>query len=105
MVVVYNKAIRDRIPEIIERSGKKSLVHKLTDKEFLPELEKKLDEEVKEYFKSRSIEELADLIEIIYRIIELRNHSQDELENIRKKKLQKNGGFNQNLFLIEVHES
>jgi len=101
-MIKYNKAIRDRIPEIIQNSGKNGKVIQLTDEEYLPELEKKLDEEVQEYFSSRSIEELVDLIEIIYRIIELRKIQKKEFEEIRLGKLQQRGGFKNNLFLIEV---
>jgi len=69
------------------RSGKSCVVIRLTDDEFLPKLEKKLTEEVQEYASSRSIEELADLIEIIYRIIELGKIRKEEFEKIRLNKL------------------
>ena len=104
MIKIYNKAIRDKIPEIIEKSGKTGIYRQLTDEEFLSELEKKLNEEIQEYFSSRSMEELADMIEIIYRIIELRNIDKEELEKIRLEKMRKNGGFKKNLFLLEVKE-
>ena len=102
MITKYNKVIRDKIPEIIEDSGKKGIVTQLTDKEFLPELEKKLKEEIQEYLSSRDIEELADVIEIINRILELREIGREELERIRLEKILKRGGFRNNLFLIEV---
>jgi predicted house-cleaning noncanonical NTP pyrophosphatase (MazG superfamily) len=97
----HNKAIRDKIPEIIEESGKKYNLKQLDDTSFLAELEKKLIEEVNEYAKSKDAEELADLLEVIYRISELRGVSSDKLDEIRKDKAEKRGKFDSNLFLID----
>ena len=52
-----NKAIRDKIPEIIKASGNNCKIKKLTDNEFLIEMEKKLNEEVAEYLESKTGEE------------------------------------------------
>ena len=59
-MVIYNKAIRDNIPEIIKNSGNSSVVKNLSDEKFLVELEKKLKEEVEEYLENKSVEELTD---------------------------------------------
>ncbi len=72
----YNKAIRDKIPEIIKNSGNNCNVKKLTDDEFLIEIEAKLREELEEYFQSKSVEELADIIEVVNRISVLRGVSE-----------------------------
>ena len=85
-MVIYNKAIRDKIPEIIKNSGDSSVIKNLSDEKFLAELEKKLKEEVEEYLESKSVEELADIIEVINRISELKGISHHELEKIRQKK-------------------
>ena len=103
-MIYYNKAIRDKIPDIIKESGKNCNVKKLFDSEFLIELEKKLIEELDEYTKSKDIEELADLLEVIYRISELRGVNSDELDEIRKDKVKKRGKFSSNLFLIEAEK-
>jgi len=97
----HNKAIRDKIPEIIEESGKKYNLKQLDDTSFLAELEKKLIEEVNEYSESKDVEELADLLEVIYRISDLRGVNSDELEKIRRDKAEKRGKFASNLFLID----
>lgn len=102
MVQKYNKAIRDRIPETIKSAGKEFKIRKLTDEEFLVEIEKKLFEEVVEYKESKSIEELADILEVVFRIAELRGVSRQELETIRLKKKLNRGGFSKNLLLIET---
>jgi predicted house-cleaning noncanonical NTP pyrophosphatase (MazG superfamily) len=100
----YNKVIRDKIPEIIADSGKKCNTKQLDDKSFLTELEKKLTEEVNEYSESKDVEELADLLEVIYRISELRGVNSDELDKIRKDKAEKRGKFANNLFLIDAEK-
>jgi len=100
----YNKVIRDKIPEIITESGKKYDLKQLDDASFLTELEKKLIEEVNEYVQSKDVEELADLLEVIYRISELRGVNSDELDEIRKDKAEKRGRFTNNLFLIDAEK-
>jgi len=104
-MIKYNKAIRDKIPEIIAESGKKYNTKQLDDTSFLVELEKKLIEEVNEYSESKDVEELADLLEVIYRISELRGVNSDELDEIRKDKAEKRGKFDSNLFLIDSEKS
>ena len=99
----YNKVIRDKILEIIAESGKKYTLKQLDDASFLAEIEKKLIEEVNEYSESKDVEELADLLEVIYRISELRGVNSDELDKIRKDKAEKRGKFESNLFLIGIN--
>ena len=98
----YNKAIRDKIPEIIKESGKNCNVKKLTDSEFLVQLEKKLVEELSEYQESKKVEELADILEVIYRISELKGITSDELDSIKNEKVKKRGKFDDNLFLVDA---
>ena len=100
-MVIYNKAIRDKIPEIIKESGKNCNVKKLDDSEFLIRLEKKLAEELAEYQESKNVEELADILEVIYRISELKGVVSDELDKIRQKKAEQRGKFDDNLFLVD----
>ena len=101
-MIYYNKAIRDKVPRIIESSGKNCNVKKLPDSEFLVELEKKLVEELNEYQKSKDVEELADILEVIYRISELKGTNSEKLDKIRQDKAEKRGKFDENLFLIDT---
>jgi predicted house-cleaning noncanonical NTP pyrophosphatase (MazG superfamily) len=103
--VVYNKAIRDKIPEIIKKSGFDCNVKKISDDEFLKKLEEKLLEEVSEYVESKSFEELADILEVVFQIAKLSGISKEKLEEIRIKKNEERGGFDQNLFLIDTTKS
>ncbi len=98
----YNKAIRDNIPEIIQKSGKSCNVKILPDEQFLVEIEKKLSEEIAEYQNDKKPEELADILEVIYKIAQLKGISEEELEKIRIKKLEERGRFEKNLFLIDT---
>ncbi len=102
--IVYNKLVRDRIPEIIEKSGKKSVTEKLEEKTYIKMLEIKLSEELDEYLASSDIEELADLMEVIYALSEAKGVSVTELEKIRVKKAQERGGFSEKILLKEVIE-
>ena len=102
-MVIYNKAIRDKIPDIIEESGKNCNVKKLTNSEFLVQLEKKLVEELSEYQESKNVEELADILEVIYRISELKGITSNELDSIKNEKAKTRGKFDNNLFLVDTN--
>ena len=74
---------------------------KLDNSEFLIRLEKKLVEELEEYQENKNVEELADILEVIYRISELKGVVSDELDKIRQKKAEQRGKFDDNLFLVD----
>ena len=104
-MVTYNKAIRDKIPEIIKKSGHDYNIKTLSDDEFLSKLEEKLVEELQEYQESKSVEELSDILEVIYRISELKGTTKEQLDELKQKKSQERGGFKDNLFLIDTTKS
>ena len=79
MAKTYNKLVRDRIPEIIESSGKTCLTATLSEEAYLHMLDQKLEEELSEYQESKSMEELADLIEVIAAVAKARGCSMDLL--------------------------
>ena len=81
----YNKLVRDKIPEIIEASGKSCETKILSDEEYIQMLDKKLDEELAEYHQEQNIEELADLLEVLYATAKARGYSIEELEQVRLK--------------------
>ena len=101
---VYNKLVRDKIPEIIEKSGKKCIIEAMDEKTYLESLDNKLNEELAEYQQDKSIEELADLLEVIYAVASARGYSIEELERIRAEKAEKRGGFKDRIWLKEVIE-
>ena len=103
-VITYNKLVRDRVPKIIEQKGKTCKTEILSDEEYLKMVDAKLDEELAEYHEDQNIEELADLVEVIYAAAKARGYSVEELEAVRKAKTEKRGAVDQKLLLREVME-
>jgi predicted house-cleaning noncanonical NTP pyrophosphatase (MazG superfamily) len=101
---IFNKLVRDKIPEIIIKDNKKPIIKKLNNSDYIIELNRKIQEEVKEYLESNNIEELADIIEVIYGILDAKNISFQEFEKIRKNKVKKRGAFKEKIFLERVLE-
>ena len=103
-MINYDKLIRDKIPEIIEQSGKKCIIEVMDNDTYIEYLDQKLNEELAEYQQDKSIEELADLLEVIYAVASARGYSIEELERIRAEKAEKRGGFKDRIWLKEVIE-
>lgn len=99
----HNKLVRDRIPEIIENGGNVANTRILSQEELLLHLEQKLDEEVGEYHRDKNLEELADILEVVYALAE-RISSRDDLMDIYRKKHMIRGGFQQGIYLISTEE-
>ena len=89
----YNKLVRDRIPEIIEASGKSCVTEILSDEAYLRMVDAKLDEELAEYHSDQNVEELADLLEVIYAAAMARGYTLEQLESVRTAKAEKRGAF------------
>jgi predicted house-cleaning noncanonical NTP pyrophosphatase (MazG superfamily) len=102
--VKYDKLIRDKIPEIIIKSGKIPVVEDICPDDIERYLDMKLQEEVREYQSSGDVSELADIIEVVYEMIRTKNLTIEEFEKIREEKLFKRGGFEKHIKLIEVIE-
>ena len=100
----YRKLVRDRIPEIIESYGKSCVWETLSDEDYICLLDEKLNEELAEYQESKSLEELADLLEAMQAVVKARGWSLEELERVRADKAAKRGGFEKKILLKEVRE-
>lgn len=101
----YHKLVRDHIPEIIEADGKTCTCEILSDEDYLCMVDAKLDEELAEYHKDQNIEELADLLEVIYAATKARGYSVEQLEAVRATKAAKRGTFEKKILLKEVIEN
>lgn len=101
--IIYNKLVRDKIPEIIEASGKTCQTEILSDEEYLQMLDKKLDEELAEYHQEQNIEELADLLETLYAMAKAKGYSIEELDHVRVEKRKARGGFDKKVLLKSVN--
>mgnify|MGYP003303924131 CR=1 FL=1 len=101
-MIIHNKLVRDRIPEIIEKSGKTAYCRILNNEEYIDELDRKLNEECAEYQADKSIDELADMLEVMYAIAQARGCTVEELEQVRAEKAEKRGGFKDRIYLEKV---
>jgi len=90
MIYNYNKLVRDKIPEEINNiDGRKANYKILNDNEYIQELDKKLFEEAHEFIEEHSVEELADLMEVIYAIMKTKNISFEDVKIARDIKNKK----------------
>ena len=105
----YRKLVRDKIPEIIKTTGRSCRTRMLDSEEHLQALRVKLLEEVGEFLDTErtaeSVEELADILEIVFALAQKFGADEDELLEIREAKRDERGGFDQGIFLIEVSDS
>lgn len=102
-MITYNKLVRDRIPDIIAEGGLLPVVEcRINDKEFLQLIDKKLDEELAEYHRDQTIEELADLLEVIYAAAAARGCTAEQLDRVREEKAAERGRFEKRILLVGV---
>jgi|GEM_PF-1235775 len=98
----YKIAVRDRVPERIRSQGRDCEVQEYSDEGYLRHLEYRLLTEMEAYLESEEPERLADLLEVIYRVAELRGVLPDELDGLRQKMAAEKGGFSGNLVLLSA---
>jgi len=98
--ILYNKLVRNRIPELIESQFEFPEYIILDDESYERMLEEKLDEEVREYHQDKTIEELADILEVVIALCESRGFSKEELIKIYQNKHQEKGGFSDKIYLV-----
>lgn len=104
MLYTYNKLIRDNNVKIMEDKGCKVTYEILDEKRYGEELDKKLKEEVNEYLADYSVEEIADVMEVIYAILDYRGTSMEDVEKVRINKRDRKGAFKNKIFLKNVEE-
>ncbi len=102
MPTEYDKLVRDRIPTIIEADGKRPVIHTATDEEYEHRLAAKLQEETAEFAETGAFEELADVLEVIYAIVDHRDRTMEDVERRRREKRGEHGGFEERLVLERV---
>ena len=100
---VYDKLIRDRIPEIIEASGSKCKIEVVSDEVALEYLYKKLGEEVDELLSDKNLDEIADVMEVLFAIGKKYGYSEDRVLEGRNEKRDSRGGFEDNLILKKTY--
>lgn len=102
---MYKKLVRDNIPDIIRKNGEEPIIEILDNKRYKEELDKKLKEECNEVINANGIdriEELADLLEVMYSLVELEDKTIEDVEKVRIEKKLKRGGFSKKIYLKGV---
>ena len=99
----YNKLVRDLIPEVIKKSGKECDIEIANMEQRTGLLEAKLMEEVNEYLEDKNLEELADVMEVLFGLAHNLGYSEEDLLNKRKEKLEERGGFKKGIILKKVY--
>ena len=82
----YHKLVRDKIPQIIADTGKTCRTDILDEETYLQLLDEKLGEELAEYQQSKSLEELADLLEVMEAVVAARGYTWEQLEAVKAEK-------------------
>jgi len=103
----YNKLIRDKIPDIIEKSGKVFKIEQYDDEAYKEALLDKLVEEaieVKNSSNNHIMNELADLLEVYETIIDIFDLSDQEIMSLKEKRFEERGGFLDRLRLLWVDD-
>jgi len=98
----YKKLVRDKVPEIAEQKGMILETYICDDQEYAKRLKAKLQEEVDEFLESDSLQELADILEIVYALAKYKKITEEALDSIREKKLQTHGAFKKKIVLIKA---
>lgn len=98
----YNKLVRDKIPDVIKSKGQIPATHIAGEAEYWMKLKEKLSEEVAEFQEAESVEELADVLEVIDAMIEFRHFDKNQILQIQKKKSDDRGGFEKRIILDEA---
>lgn len=105
---VYNKLVRDNIPGLIQGTNKQFSTRVLSKEEYRVELKKKMNEEISEYqdaaTNEEAVEELADILELIHSAAKMHGATTGQLEEIRRAKAERRGGFEKRILLIEVDD-
>ena len=101
-MTTYNKLVRDKILKIIKKSGSGYKYHiAKDDKEYLAKLYEKLDEEIKEFKEKPSIDEFADILEVLESIGKFYEFHLDKVKEIKQAKKFNRGSFDNRIILEE----
>ena len=101
---VYQKLVRDNIPDIIRESGEIPVVRTLDDEEYALCLQKKLREEVEEFLAESSLDELSDILEVLDALANLQGWTDGEIQKTRRDKAEARGAFRERVYMEKVLE-
>jgi len=98
------KLVRDKIPSIMEANGQQADIRILGEAEYMRALQEKLKEEVREYLEDRTLEELADILEVVYALAAAEGYTKEDLHQACQQKREKRGGFAERIYLAGTRE-
>lgn len=98
----YDKLVRDRIPDIISSKGEMYRIHTADDTEYERMLFEKLREETEELICDKTIDEVADVLEVIDAIASFKGFSRESVDRAKQKKYEERGGFSKRIILEEA---
>lgn len=101
---VYNKLVRDYIPDIIREQGETPVIRTLEDGEYEACLQKKLREEVEEFIAESNLDELSDILETLEALANFHGWTDGEIQKTRRDKAEARGAFRERVFLEKVIE-
>lgn len=101
---IYNKLVRDRIPEVIESTGKFFSSHIANESEYKEELLKKVYEELEEFKENPCAEEMADILEVLEGLMKVYAIDVDRMFDVKDIKAKEKGSFNKKIVLEKVWE-
>lgn len=104
MTRIYNKLIRDNIPEICRDDNKIAVTKTLNDNKYRKALRRKLLEETHEYLASEELSELADILEVVDALAKLQGSDFEGIIRLKNEKALKNGSFDKRLLLIKTKD-
>jgi len=98
----YDKLVRDRIPEILEKKNKDFVAYRVADGDYFLYLKRKLREEVDEFLESPSVHELADVYEVLSALLKDMDYTMADVRRERVLKTEERGAFDDRWILAEV---
>ena len=103
-MTVYNKLVRDKIPQILKEENKRFTVRRASQEEMLSFLKRKLLEEVQEFLEEPCLEEMCDVQEVMDGLLREMKYTMGELRLKRADKINKKGAFTEGWILEEVED-
>lgn len=101
---IYNQLVKDNVPKILKEKGSKPHTRTLNDEEYISELEISLDEYVARYTETGGMNELADIVELVYAIAKVKGYDQNKFNALLADRKKKYGGYDKRTYLLNVDE-
>lgn len=102
---VYNKLVRDNIPQLIEQSGREYTSRIMSEKEYYEALLNKIVEEIEEFRISDNEEEIADIYEALDCLVRLKEYEPMHIDYLKLIKREARGSYKDRVLLEEVEDN